>query len=280
MLTTLYEKARVTGPSVLTPDLNRFYGDLAFPEVSGRPYVVGNFVKTVDGPVTFGKGVANPLFGSREDRLVMSILRALADAVVVGKDTLLDDPPSATWHWKTTISPDKRDMLLEFAKRLGKRKLQKNVFVSATGTGFDFSRNVFHDSDVNAVIATTAVGAGHLKQEISALAEPPSLEIWPLDDSGGGVDLGNLIAKLWQEDSRFVLLEGGAALYGSFEALDLVDEIFLSQHPMIAGNGKSAPRPTFSGSSYPAGGQKRVTLVSIKKGENDTLFFRWHYRRE
>lgn len=278
MLTTMYEKNATHGPSVLTPALGRFYGELAFPEVPDRPYVVGNFVEAVDGPVTFGKGNANPLFGDREDRLVMSVLRALADAVVVGKDTLLDDPPGATWHWKTTVPQGDMDALREFAKHLGKRGSQKNVFVSGTGTGFDFSRNVFHDPDVEAVIATTAVGAKRLKQDVDALTKPPLLGIWPLDDSDGGVDLKGLITKLWQEGSRFVLLEGGPALYGSFEARGIVDEIFLSQHPMIAGNGRDAPRPTFSGFSHRAGEQKHVTLISVKKGENDTLFFRWRYR--
>ena len=279
MLNTLYEKKGTTGRSVLTPALRRFYGGgLVFPNVSDRAYVVGNFVQGVDGPVTFGKGNKNLLFGCREDRLVMSILRALADAVIVGKETLLDDPPGATWHWKTTTPEGEASTLREFARHVGKRETQKNVFVSATGAGFDFSRSVFHDSDVQAVIATTTGGANRLKKDIEGLSVLPRVAIWSLDDASGGVDLKGLIAKLWQGGSRFVLIEGGPALYGSFEAENLLDELFLTQRPMIVGNGKDAPRPTVSGFSHREG--KLTELVSIKKGVDDVLFFRHRYSRK
>lgn len=277
MLKTLYETPSV-GRSVLTEALKQFYGgELKFPDVSGRPYVIGNFVKAVDGPVTFGKGNANPLFGDRQDRLLMSILRALADAVIVGKDTLMDDPPNATWHWKTTVPSGEAELLREFAQHLNKQTKQKNVFVSGSGTGFDFSRGVFYDEDVEPIIATTNSGAKQIERDIAASGRSPAVKIWILDDVRGGVDLAGLLTKLWQADSSLVLLEGGPALYGDFEARNLVDEIFLTQRPFVAGNSKQSPRPTFSGYSYPPGEQKQLALVSIKQSSEGLLFFRWKY---
>lgn len=276
MLKTYEDKS--TWPSVLTPALADFYGGgLGFPEVASRPYVIGNFVQAVDGPVTFGKGNANPLFAHPMDRLLMSVLRAMADAVVVGKETLMDDPPKFTWHWKTMAPPGTEGMMADFAKSLGKKGPQKNVFVSARGTGFDFSRKVFRDADVQAVIATTSAGAEIIKQGIAALAQKPAVEVWQLDDGKGGVDLKSLLKKLHEAGCRLVLTEGGPALYGSFEKEDLIDEIFLTQRPMIVGNGKDAPRPTFSAYSHAPGAQKSLSLVSVKKSEDDVLFLRWKY---
>ena len=67
-------------------------GDLRFPAHHDQPYVVGNFVSTLDGVVSFeipGKSGGGEISGFNEaDRFIMGLLRASADAVIVGAGTL------------------------------------------------------------------------------------------------------------------------------------------------------------------------------------------------
>jgi hypothetical protein len=76
----------------LPPDLATLYGSLQFQAHRGRPYVMGNFVSTLDGVVTLnmpGQSGGGPISGfNQHDHLVMGLLRAVADAVIVGAGTL------------------------------------------------------------------------------------------------------------------------------------------------------------------------------------------------
>jgi hypothetical protein len=75
-IVTLYEREEAK-EQFLTPELQRLYGgDLSFPEPHGsRPYVIGNFVETIDGVVSFripGRSGGGEISGgSDEDRFVM-----------------------------------------------------------------------------------------------------------------------------------------------------------------------------------------------------------------
>src|SRR5579863_1537747 len=76
----------------LPPELATIYCRLQFPAYQGRPYVIGNFVTTLDGVVTLnvpGQAGGGPISGfNQHDHLVMGLLRAVADAVIVGAGTL------------------------------------------------------------------------------------------------------------------------------------------------------------------------------------------------
>src|SRR5512141_3415713 len=90
-LESLFE--RIGGDEIsLPPDLTALYGPLRFPLQKGRPYVIGNFVTTLDGVASLsapGLAGGGPLSGSKpHDRMVMGLLRAVADAVIVGAGTL------------------------------------------------------------------------------------------------------------------------------------------------------------------------------------------------
>src|SRR5713226_648575 len=80
----------------LPPDLATLYGRLAFPQHPGRVYVIGNFVTTLDGVVALnepGHASGGDISGfNRHDQLVMGLLRAVADAVIVGAGTLRSVP--------------------------------------------------------------------------------------------------------------------------------------------------------------------------------------------
>jgi len=56
----------------------------------------------------------------------------------------------------------------------------------------------------------------------------------------GWIDLGERLRSLHREGVRALLCEGGPRLHGSLQALGLVDELFLTVAPKLAGGG--APR--------------------------------------
>ena len=89
-LETLYDAAEGC-PLPLPPELATLYGRLTFPLIQGRPYVIANFVTTLDGIVSLGvpgqEGGAEISGFNQHDRMVMGLLRAVADAVVVGAGT-------------------------------------------------------------------------------------------------------------------------------------------------------------------------------------------------
>ncbi len=94
LIRTLLESKTVCASPVLPPGLHHLYGgDLHFPEASAsRPYVIGNFVATLDGVVSYqilGKSGGGEISGHDDgDRFIMGLLRASADAVLIASGTL------------------------------------------------------------------------------------------------------------------------------------------------------------------------------------------------
>src|SRR6266704_2812910 len=76
----------------LPPPLATLFGRLQFPPHPGRPYVLGNFVTTLDGVVAlnvYDQSGGGAISGfNQHDHMVMGLLRAVADAVIVGAGTL------------------------------------------------------------------------------------------------------------------------------------------------------------------------------------------------
>src|ERR1700685_2333518 len=80
----------------LTPNLTRLYGNFRMSQAPSRQHVFSNFVSTLDGLVSLqarGHDGGRDLSGSIiQDRMVMGLLRAIADVVIVGTGTLEADP--------------------------------------------------------------------------------------------------------------------------------------------------------------------------------------------
>src|SRR5947209_14360781 len=94
-LETLFEKEY--GDEIALPsELATLYGRLRFPSQAGRPHVIGNFVSTLDGVVSLavpGHEGGGDISGfNQQDAIVMGILRAVADAIIVGAGTLTASP--------------------------------------------------------------------------------------------------------------------------------------------------------------------------------------------
>jgi len=134
--------------SVLPEELRTAYGgDLWFPP-SGpqRPYVIGNFVSTLDGVVSYeiaGKSGGGDISGFDEsDRFIMGLLRASADAVMVGSGTLHETAPEHLFV-ADRVWPQARDLYARYRSEiLEKTEPPLQVVVSGSGR-VDLTRAIF-----------------------------------------------------------------------------------------------------------------------------------------
>ncbi len=122
-LESLWEVAGEGEDLPLPAELRRFYGPLRFPPRQNRPYVISNFVSTLDGVVSLnvpGQSGGGPISGEfQQDRMVMGLLRAVAEAVVVR--LALCGPSATTFGLPTMCGPSWLRHTLPFGTRSARR---------------------------------------------------------------------------------------------------------------------------------------------------------------
>jgi riboflavin biosynthesis pyrimidine reductase len=278
LVQTLFDREKIAEP-FLTPALREMYdGDLQFPtapfsreshhrrerhghqelrgvnkrhqepsrahKIADRPYVIANFVSTLDGAASFkipGASSGSSISASNAgDRFIMGLLRASVDAIMVGAHTIHDTGPAGLWIPQETY-PDARDMFRHYRENvLHARGYPLVVTVSGSGK-LDLDRAAFRSSEVRTLILTTAAGEQELARR--GAARLPSIEVKVLAATGPIAPAAILDLLASQFGVRRLLHEGGPTLFGEFLAAKAVDEFFLTLSPQIAGRLPHAVRP-------------------------------------
>jgi riboflavin biosynthesis pyrimidine reductase len=277
-LETLYERRQDGAIDLSLPaELNNFYGQLQFPSHQRRPYVIGNFVTTLDGVASLnipGHSAGGDISGfNPQDRIVMGLLRAVSDAVIVGAGTLRSVPD----HLWTAgyIYPDLTYIYEELRTTIGKTGPPLNVIVTASGE-IDLQLRVFQSDEVPVLIVTTPMGANHLnKRQLS-----PSVRIIVTRNTGRISAQAILEAVVQQRPAGFVLIEGGPALMADFFAEKHIDELFLTFAPQVAGRNRSLERPGFVNGKMFAPEKPIWSHLAGVKRSGSHLFFRYMFESE
>ena len=217
----------------LPPKLARLYGSLRMPSPRARPHVFSNFVTTLDGVVSLnqkGHASGGDISGfSAQDRMVMGLLRAIADVVVIGAGTLGAD--SRHLWTAAAIFPRLADEYRQLSQALGQGEAPLHVIVSGSGT-VDLGLPVFASGKVQTLILTTAPGARRLLRQ----GVPASVAVHAIGRSGRAISARAIIDAVCRvRPARRILVEGGPRLLGDFYAERLIDEQFLTLAPQIAG---------------------------------------------
>jgi riboflavin biosynthesis pyrimidine reductase len=217
----------------LPPRLRRLYGRLRMPLPHSKPQVFSNFVTTLDGVVSLHSrghnGGADISGFNAADRMVMGLLRAIADVVIVGAGALAADPQHL-WT-AATIFPGLSDDYWRLSAVMGIRAAPLNVVVSGSGR-LDLRLPVFASGKVRALIVTTALGAKRLRRQRA----PDSVEILAISRATGSISAKAILDEVCRVSSgKRILIEGGPQLLGNFYAERLIDEQFLTLAPQIAG---------------------------------------------
>jgi len=273
-LDTLYEEA--LGNALPLPDaLAALYGRLSIAPRSGRPHIIANFVTTLDGVVSLnipGKSGGGEISGnSQHDRMVMGLLRAIADVVIVGANTARA-VPRHVWTAEH-IYPPLANAYKQLRTALGKTDPPLNVIVTARGN-VNLDLPVFQSGEVAVLIVTSEQGAQH----IGAHPLPTHVQVQAVAGSERISARAILDTVQHIRQSEIVLVEGGAQLLGDFFAGQCLDELFLTLAPQIAGRDATVERPGLvMGKLFAPEHPLWGSLASVKRG-GDHLFL--HYRFE
>jgi riboflavin biosynthesis pyrimidine reductase len=210
----------------LPDELRAFYaGELGFDDRC----VYANFVETLDGVVAIPElERSNALVAdeSDDDKFLMGLLRAFADVVLIGTGTLLASPKG---RWRPAgVYPAGKDAFAELRQRLGKPE-HPAVAVVTTGASLDVTHPVLEE----AVVLTTARGAAKLDGVV-----PNVVAV----NDGDWVDLRAALELLRGRGHSLVLAEAGPTTFGELLAQGLVDELFLTVAPVLAGRLESRRR--------------------------------------
>jgi riboflavin biosynthesis pyrimidine reductase len=183
-----------------------------------RPLVAMNFAATVDGRATIG-GVSGPI-GSDADTAMLSGLRQRFDAVMIGAGTMRSER-----YGRLAADPEQR----RNRERIGLPAEPLMVIVSGR-----------LDLPWDAPLFTA--GGGRVLIFTASEAEPPPTAT-PLQvvRHERFIELGAALRHLRRECGvRALLCEGGPGLHAELEGGDMVDELFLTIAPKLAGG--EAPR--------------------------------------
>ena len=273
-LATLYDIA--SGDEAPLPtDLAILYGSLRFPRPANRPYVIGNFVTTLDGVVSLnapGKAGGGEISGfNHHDQLVMGLLRAVAEAVIVGAGTLRASPQHL-WIAEVTYRP-LAEVYRVLRSNLGKTEPPLNVIVTARGE-LNLDLPVFQSGLVPVLIVTTTNG----ERRIRRMRRLPSwIQIEAVEDANrlSAQSILQVVDRVRRCD--VILTEGGPHLIGDFFAEKSLDELFLTLAPQIAGRDQASERPNLvAGKTFAPEQALWGKLISVKLG-GDHLFLRYAF---
>lgn len=264
-LELLYEAQGL--PSFDVPEQLRAHygGRLGF----ARPRVFTNFVSSLDGVVAIPSLTQSSSIiadGSEADRFVMGLLRACADLVLIGSGTLRSSPASL---WRAErVYPPGAAAFAELRHRLGAPAHPRVAVVTASGS-IDAEHPVLA---AGALVLTTEHGAGRLDGTL-----PPDAELVMLPGEHE-VDLRAAIDALRARGHELILSEAGPALTGSLLAADLLDELFLTVSPVLAGRSRVDARPGFvEGHELLPGTRVAGRLTGVRR-HGQHLFLRYDLR--
>ncbi len=197
------------------------------------PLLYANFVETLDGVVAIrSEPRSNRLVsaGSETDRFVMGLLRASADCVLVGSGTL-HGSPTALWT-PAKAHPGSADAYAELRRRLDLEPEPMLAVMTASG-----ALEPEHPALENgAVVLTTAAGAERCHRRLRDTVEIVTL------DGETAVDPGEAVEALRERGYRSICSEAGPHVFGSLVAAGLVDELFLTVSPLLAGRSELGRR--------------------------------------
>jgi riboflavin biosynthesis pyrimidine reductase len=261
-LEALYDAPELSS-SALTPTLEALYGGgLALEE----PRVYANFVSTLDGVVAIpALAQSNQLIsdGSEGDRFVMGLLRAFADVVLIGAGTLAGSP-CGTWTPERAYPAAAADYA-ELRSALGKP--ERPALAILTGSG---SVDPAHPAiELGAVVLTSDRGAARLRGRL------PAASTVVLLGRGPALDPHGVIGALRERGHGLIVSEAGPRGFGALVQAGLVDELFVTLSPLLAGStGRGDRLSLIEGADLLPTLLVRSRLLSLRR-ESEHLFARY-----
>ena len=215
LLDDLDGTATPAGATLDRAALTRLY---AYPDTGERPWVRANFVATLDGAATGEDGKAGSI-NTRADREVFSLMRALADVILVGAGTARAESyrrPTAAPRWCELGVRDERS----------KHPALAVVSRSADVPPLLAKRH----EDTGDVLLVTCAQAGH--EAITLACETLGDDCVTVFGESS-VDLRAAVGELGDRGLGRILCEGGPHLLHDVIGAGCLDELCLTLTPRV-----------------------------------------------
>jgi riboflavin-specific deaminase-like protein len=197
------------GPS---PDAAQLF-DLYLPFCVGQgsvDLVIGHVGQSLDGFIALPNGESRYVTG-RENIRHLHRLRALSDAVIVGRETLERDDPQLTTRLVPGEHPAR--VVLDPGRRLSP------------------GRRIFRDGAARTIIVTSVEAA-------ASTPAPPGVEVLAIATHGGRLLLPQVLEALRARGLRRLFVEGGGVTISRFVEAGVLDRLHVTVAPLFLGAGR------------------------------------------
>ncbi len=209
-----FSKLRKAGIEVIDDILrdraNEFYRPYAKFITTGLPFVTLKFAQSLDGRIATKSGNSQWI-SSPESLLYAHKLRAINDAIIVGRRTLETDNPKLT-------------------TRLVKGPNPIRIVLSASGK-VPLNKDLFTDNQSPTYVATLSA---------SARNSQGNFQVIQVRGGRKGLIIKDLLSRLAKMGIMTVLVEGGSGVFTSFLSQKAADKIVACTAPILIGDGLDA----------------------------------------
>jgi 5-amino-6-(5-phosphoribosylamino)uracil reductase len=208
-----------------------------------RPYTLLSCSVSIDGYI--GNGASRLLLSNDADFDRVDEVRASADAILIGAETVRVDNPRLLVR-----SQARRDA--RAARGLAPSPMKVTVTRRAE---LDARAHFFTAGDTERLVYCASPRVDHARKRLGPVAT--------VVDAGETVKMRTLTTDLAARGVDRLMVEGGATVHTQFLTEDLVDELQLTVAPVFVGDSE-APRFVRDG-HFPWNPGRRATLVDVRK---------------
>ena len=177
-----------------------------------NPYVILSAAISIDGKIS--TKIGDSKLSSKSDSVRLHRLRSKVDAILIGKNTLLQDDPLLTVRYTKGKNPIR-------------------IILDSTGSIPTNSRIIKTSNDVQTIIAVSK------KINKKNLLRLQKLPVEVIISGENSINLKLLLKKLSDKKIKTILVEGGGTVNWEFIKNDLFNELIITLSPFLIGGADS-----------------------------------------
>lgn len=273
--TTLFDEQAHNG-AMLPHPFQGVYGAWPLPAPrQDRPFTYVNFVMSHDGRVSFNEpghlGGGDISRRDPHDRWLMGLLRARADAVLVG-GTSIAAAGNHVWT-PDAVFPEDNAAFRALREQEDRAPVPLLVVLTRSGTVPQHAPALDNPS-LPVLVATTTHGMQYAR---GILGERHWVRYFT---TGAALDQHAVMHHLRLEGIRTLLSEAGPQLYASLLRDNLIDDAFVTISPIMVGEDNDRRRPSLiEGVAFDVRQPPELRLLSVHR-HGSYLYLHSRYKRE
>jgi len=223
------------------PDaFTQVYGAWSLPAAADRPFTYVNFVMSHDGRVSFNTpghlGGGDVSRRDAHDRWLMGLLRARADAVLVGGSSI-EAAGNHVWT-PEAVFPDDAAAFAELRRSEGRAAVPLLVVLTRSGR-LPKHAPALDNPNLPVLIASTRRGADEARDILGRRTWVRYLTF------GKELDQAAVLRSLYRDYGvKSLLSEAGPQVYGALLKDQLIDDAFVTISPIMIGRSNEHYRPS------------------------------------